>query len=133
MSKLIVTLAAAIIFAEPLFAEETRRHVYSYTMEEMYSMATHYKALARGENFDDIRHYMDAAEFRGYVGAALDQVSEKYDDMHQCVQRMRVTDIAQRVASLVTSVELDRSMMSPISVHTGIRVACDKSYWDSNG
>ena len=133
MFRLPVMLVAVIISAAPILADAEKQFVHSYSMEEMYSMATYYKAMREGEELDDLQKYMKAAEFRGYVAAALDEASSQDNEIKQCVRTMRVNDIAHRAAVVITSIELDRSAMSPLSVNLGIRFACDESRWNADG
>ena len=127
MRKLIL-LAATLCWSSVVGAEHPTR-VWSYTMQEMYEMATYFKQIRTGKELDDITKYVKAAEFKGYVAAILDNTSNDDQSLVACARKYPVNDIAMRTAITLTSNPLDRSQMSAIAIHVAVRFACDDSVW----
>lgn len=113
-------------------AEEPRRFVWSYTMEEMYQMATFFKNIRSEKGLEDVSQYLKASEFKGYVAAILDNSTNQDKTLTECARKYPVNDIAMRTAIVITSNPLDRSQMSAITVHVAIRFACEESTWKKN-
>ena len=112
-------------------AEQPNKLASSYTMEEMYQMAISFKKVRLEKEIDDISHYLKAAEFKGYVAAALDFAAMIQDKkIAECARKYAVNDIAIRTAILITSGPLDRSKSSDASsILLDLRFACDESGW----
>lgn len=102
--------------------------VWSYSMEEMYQMATYFRSIREGKELDGIDKYLKATEFKGYVASVLDN-SENYNE---CTKKHPVNDIVGRTALVITSNPLDRSNIAALNVLLGLFFACDESNWNKD-
>ena len=128
------TILLAIIFCwSSVLSAEVPQRAWSYTMQEMYEMATYFKQIRTGKKMDDVtmvKAAIMAGEFKGYVAAILDNSSNTTNqDLMACAKKYPINDIAMRTAITLTSNPLDRSQMSAIAIHVAVRFACDDSVW----
>jgi cytochrome c oxidase assembly factor CtaG len=124
----LVLLSAVLCWSSVVGADAPTR-AWSYTMQEMYEMATYFKQIRTGKELDDTTKYVKAAEFKGYVAAILDSTSNTNQILIACAKKYPVNDIAMRTAITLTSNPLDRTQMSAIAINVAVRFACDDSFW----
>jgi hypothetical protein len=123
----------AFIFLLCSSQASAEQFAWSYTMEEMYQMATSFKNVSPEKELENISQYLDASEFKGYVAAALDSAAMNQDKkLAECARKHPVNVIAMRTAILITGAPLDRSRESGPSVLLSIHFACDESGWKKN-
>lgn len=119
--RIILIIIVAIISGQT-WADDK---VFSYSMEEMYQMASYFRAIREGKDLEGSEQYIRAAEFKGYISASLDYSN----DFNLCAKSHSVNDIAMRTALVITSNPLDRSNISAINVIVSLHFACDESNW----
>jgi len=120
----------AVLASTAAFATDQPKHVWSYTMEEMYQMAIYFKQIGHAQKVDDILEAgLKAAEFRGYIAALLDDSNNQNPKVTECARKYSVNEIAMRTAIVLTSNPLDRSALSVIAVRVALQFACDESTW----
>ena len=112
---------------DPVFGNQSNNgpKAWSYTNTEMYQMATNFRKIRAGKELKDIKDYLKASEFKGYVAAILDD-SNKYN---KCTRKHVVNDIALRAAVMITSIPLNRSGIAATRVHIAVLYACDEKIW----
>jgi hypothetical protein len=128
----IITIILLLLSSHAL-AEKTDI-VQAYTMEQMYEMAELYKSMSENKSLGeyDYINYVNAGQFRGYVGALLDSSINTNKMVVDCAKRRSLNFIAYRVAQLITMKPIDRSNLPIASMLFSVMWACDDSKWTTN-
>jgi hypothetical protein len=111
--------------------------VPSYTAEELRENARSFLMVREKKQPLTAEAALHAMEFKGYVAGILDAGTGLYDPKNpdaklaECARRKSVGDIAHRVAVLITTGPLDRSIPAPWQLGISLYAACDDAAWTS--
>ena len=124
-----IILVTPILLISGVLNSYASDKVGSYTIEDMYQMASYYIDVSRGKKLSNTNDYIKAGEFRGYVASMLDNSNyllapDNYLD--ECKKNNSVNAVALRTATAINEVPLDRSKSkdSASAALASLTIAC---------
>lgn len=114
------TLVACVLMSPVITASEDG---WSYSVKEMYQMATYYRQAQEGKELRGIKSQFLAREFRGYIAGLFDMQDNK-----ECARKHSRDEIIFRAAVIATQDSSDNEK-TKFNVRYALFLACDDSTW----
>lgn len=95
---------------------------WSYSVKEMYQMATYYRQAQEGKELRDVKSQFLAKEFKGYIAGLLEGEGK------ECARKYSRDEITFRAAVIATQ-DSSGSEKTKFNVRYALFFACDDSIW----